>query len=39
MRQLSWLAMRGEILEFDHDAGNTGAIMVTLRKLPRRSGS
>jgi DNA-nicking Smr family endonuclease len=35
MRQLSWLAMRGEILEFDHDAGNTGAIFVTLR---RRSG-
>ena len=36
MRQLSWLAMSGDILEFDHCAGNTGAIMVTLRRLPGR---
>lgn len=35
MRQLSWLRMSGEILDFDHDEGNTGAILVTLRK-PRR---
>jgi hypothetical protein len=39
MRQLSWLAMRGEILEFDHDAGNTGAILVTLRRQGRRSAT
>jgi len=37
MRQLSWLAMRAEILEFDHDAGNTGAILVTLRRPSHRS--
>jgi len=35
MRQLSWLAMSGEILGFDHDAGNTGAILVTLRRVQR----
>jgi hypothetical protein len=37
MRQLSWLAMSGEILGFDHDDGNTGAIMVTLRRSPERA--
>lgn len=31
MRQLSWLSMSGDILDFDHDEGNSGAIMVTLR--------
>lgn len=36
MRQLSWLALRGEILDFDHDAGNTGAILVTLRRKVHR---
>ncbi len=39
MRQLSWLAMSGEILDFDHDEGNTGAIMVTLRRAPRRAAA
>lgn len=35
MRQLTWKMMKGEILAFDHDAGNTGAILVTLRKCSR----
>ncbi len=37
MRQLSWLALSGEILDFDHDEGNTGAILVTLRRAPGRA--
>lgn len=37
MRHLSWLAMSGEILDFDHDEGNTGAIMVTLRRTQRQA--
>lgn len=36
MRQLGWLALRGEILDFDHDAGNSGALLVTLRRKGRR---
>ncbi len=32
MRQLSWLITTGEILDFDHDEGNTGAIMVIMRR-------
>jgi hypothetical protein len=39
MRHLSWLAMSGKILDFDHDEGNTGAIMVTLRKAVRRGAA
>lgn len=39
MRQLSWLVMRGEIMDFDHDEGNTGAIVVMLRRSPRRGSS
>lgn len=36
MRQLSWLAMNGDILDFDHDEGNTGAIMVFMRRSQRQ---
>ncbi len=32
LRQLSWLLHAGEILAFDHENGNTGAIMVSLRR-------
>ncbi len=31
MRQLSWLKHSGEIMGFDHDNGNTGAFLVTIR--------
>lgn len=30
--QLSWLLRAGEILAFDHEGGNTGAILVTVRR-------
>lgn len=30
--QLSWLQRSGEILAFDHEDGNAGAIMVTVRR-------
>ena len=32
LRQLSWLQHNGEILGFEHEGGNTGAIMITLRR-------
>jgi len=35
MRQLSWLALKGEILSVDHDDGNTGALLVVLRRSRR----
>ncbi|MEY3666729.1 MAG: hypothetical protein RL572_269 [Pseudomonadota bacterium] len=35
IRQLSWWVKSGDILHFDHDHGNTGAIMVTLRRVAR----
>ena len=31
LRQLSWLQHSGELLTYDYDGGNTGAILVTLR--------
>jgi len=31
MRQLSWLKHSKEIVNFDHDSGNTGALLVTIR--------
>lgn len=34
-RQLSWLKHSGEVLDFDHDKGNTGAIIIQLRKVLR----
>jgi hypothetical protein len=37
MRQLSWLITNGEILDFDHDEGNTGAIMVIMRRSRRQA--
>ena len=30
--QLSWLQRSGEILGFDHEAGNQGAILVAIRR-------
>lgn len=30
--QLSWLKHTGEVLGYEHDAGNTGAIIVHLRR-------
>lgn len=35
-RQLSWLKHSGEILDYDHDDGNTGAIVIQLRRGPKR---
>lgn len=32
LRQLSWLELKGEILSVDHDDGNTGALLVVLRR-------
>lgn len=32
LHQLSWLRHSGEILGFDYEHGNTGAIMVLLRR-------
>jgi len=31
-RNLSWLKLSGEVLDFDHDDGNTGAILIQLRR-------
>lgn len=31
-QQLGWLKHTGEILEFDYDSGNTGAILVQMRR-------
>lgn len=31
IRQLSWLKHNGEIVDFDHDKGNTGALLVIIR--------
>ncbi len=31
IRQLSWLKHNAEIMDFDHDNGNTGALLVTIR--------
>ena len=30
--QLSWLQRAGEILVFDHEGSNTGAILITVRR-------
>lgn len=30
--QLSWLQRAGEILAFDHENGNTGAVLVRIRR-------
>jgi uncharacterized protein YjlB len=35
IRQLSWWVKSGDILHFDHGHCNTGAIMVTLRRVAR----
>lgn len=32
IRQLSWLKHTDKILEFDHDNGNTGSLLVTIRR-------
>lgn len=34
MRELSWLKHSGAIMNFDHDEGNTGAILVQLKPKP-----
>jgi len=35
-RQLSWLKHSGEVLDYGHDDGNTGAIVIRLRHETRR---
>lgn len=35
-RQLSWLKHSGEVLDYDHDEGNTGAIVIQLRQGTKR---
>ena len=31
-RHLSWLKHSGEVLDYDHDEGNTGAILIQIRQ-------
>jgi hypothetical protein len=35
-RHLSWLKHSGEVLDFDHDEGNTGVIVIQLRQRAKR---
>jgi len=34
-RHLSWLKLSGEVLDYDHDDGNTGAIVIQLRQTAK----
>jgi hypothetical protein len=35
-RHLSWLKHTGEVLDYDHDEGNAGAIVIQLRREAKR---